>query len=57
MKCPSCDTVIKNPGVSAVSELRSACIVGMCAAFVLFKNTVFLGKDGIKTLRASPNKT
>lgn len=57
MKCPSHDTVIKNTGASVVSELRSVCIVGMCAAFVLFRNTVFLGKDGIKTLRASPNKT
>lgn len=56
MKCPSHDTVIKNTGVSVASEL---CIIGLCAAFVLFKNTVvfFLGKDGIKTLRASPNKT
>lgn len=39
MKCPSHDTVIKNTGVSILSELHSTCIVGMCAAFVLFKNT------------------
>lgn len=41
MKCPSHDTIIKNTGASVMSELCGTCIVEMCAAFVLFKNTGF----------------